>query len=126
MKRLWAAAAILAISLVLCWLGLRTTLGLSDGLNATLQEASAAAEEGDLEQALLLSEQAQKSWRESHRVLSTYIPHTRLEAIDLSLAALPSLAQNGAVDSFQSECARASVQITSLEEAEMPILENIL
>ena len=126
MKRLWAAAAILAISLALCWMGIRTTLDYSGHLSNILQEARTAAEEGDLDKALQLSEQAEENWKSSHKVMSTYIPHARLESIDLSLASLSPLIQHGTVDQFASECARAAAQIASLEEAEMPILENIL
>lgn len=126
MKRLWAAAAILVILLILCWMGIRTTLDLSNELGTTLQEARAAAEEEDFERALELSEKAEDSWKHSHKIMSTYVPHTRLEAIDLSLASLSPLIQHGAVDEFSSECARAAAQIASLEDAEMPNLENIL
>lgn len=126
MKRLWAAAAILVITLVLCWMGGRTTLDLSKELNTTLQEARDAAEDEDFERALELSEKAEDSWKNSHKIMCTYIPHSRLEAIDLSLASLSPLIQYGAVDEFSSECARAAAQIASLKEAEMPIWENIL
>ena len=126
MRRLWAAAIILVILLALCTWGLSTTMSLSDELNHTLQEAYTAAEEGNLVRAQELSNEAQTHWKKFHRILSTYIQHTRLEEIDRSLATLSPLLQHGAVDAFSSECARTAAQIASLREAEMPILENIL
>ena len=97
MRRLWAAAIILVILLALCTWGLSTTMSLSDELNHTLQEAYTAAEEGNLVRAQELSNEAQTHWKKFHRILSTYIQHTRLEEIDLSLASLSPLLQHGAL-----------------------------
>ena len=126
MNRLWAAVAILVVVTGLCWWGVHTTIELSNELSGTLQEARNAAEQGDFERAAGLSNQAEENWRKFHKTLSTFIQHTRLEAIDLSLASLSPLIEHGAVDEFSSECARAAAQIASLQEAELPILENIL
>lgn len=126
MKRIWAAVAILVVVSGLCWWGVHTTIELSDVLSNALQEARSAAEQGDFARAAGLSNQAEERWREFHKVLSTFIQHARLEAIDLSLASLSPLIEHGAVDEFTSECARAAAQIASLREAELPILENIL
>ena len=122
MKRLWAAMAILVVVTGLCWWGVHTTIELSNELSTTLQEARNAAEQGDFERAADLSNQAEENWRKFHKTLSTFIQHTRLEAIDLSLASLSPLIEHGAVDEFSSECARAAAQIASLQEAELPHL----
>lgn len=126
MKRLWASAVILVVTLTLCWLGIITTLNHSTHLSEALEQAQAAVESGDIATAIQLSEQAESDWRDSHQIMCTYIPHTRLESLDMSLSTLAPLLRHGALDEFSAERARASAQIASLRETELPTLQNIL
>lgn len=125
MKRLWACAIIFVLLVTVCTLGTIQTSKISSDLTVTVQNAKKAAEEGNDDLAFTLSQKAINDWQESHRVLCTYMPHAKLEAIDQTLGALPSLSYYRATDNFTAECDRGILQIQYLKESEVPLFENI-
>ncbi len=125
MKRLWVSAIILVVLTVICIFGTITTNRISSDLAKTVESAKKAAESGDNSTAFTLSKKAVSDWHQSHEVLCTYMPHAKLEAIDQTLAALPSLIYYGTTDQFTAECDRGVTQIEYLNESETPILQNI-
>lgn len=125
MKRLWVSAIILVVLTVICIFGTITTNRISSDLAKTVESAKKAAEDGDNSAAFTLSKKAVSDWHQSHEVLCTYMPHAKLEAIDQTLAALPSLIYYGTTDQFTAECDRGVTQIEYLNESETPILQNI-
>lgn len=126
MKRIWASVIILIILVVACSIGLSTTQRISADLTQTVTNAKSAAENSDRRSAYELSSRAVSDWKQSHEILCTYMPHSKLEAIDQTLSALPALAQHESYDQFVSECDRAVTQIHYLNESETPSLQNIL
>lgn len=125
MKRLWASAIILVVLIVLCVIGTITTSKITADLTNTVESAKKAAEKGDNSTAFVLSQKAVSDWHQKHEILCTYMPHTKLEAIDQTLAALPPLIHYGTIDQFSAECDRGVTQIEYLNESETPILQNI-
>ncbi len=113
------------ILLTVCTLGTLTTKQISTELTQTITNAKKAAENGDNSKAMQLSQKAVADWRKSHEILCTYMPHSRLESIDQTLAAMPMLSRYGATDQFTVECDRGITQIQFLNESETPILQNI-
>ena len=126
MKRMIAAVALLIISIALCITGNRVTTVLTDHLTETLVSAQKAAKANDRAKAYALSQQAHKEWDHSHKVLCTFQPHSRLDVIDQTLAALPDLSQSDTLGQFESECARGELLAKNLQESEYPLLQNIL
>ncbi len=125
MKRLWASVIILIVLGVVCIFGAISTSRISNDLTNTIESAKKAAEDGDNSKAFTLSKKAVSDWHQSHEVLCTYMPHAKLEAIDQTLAAMPSLIYYGTTDQFTAECDRSVTQIEYLNESETPILQNI-
>ena len=125
MKRLWASAIILIVLTVICIFGTITTSQISSELTKTVENAKKSAENGDNSTAYTLSKKAVSDWHQKHEILCTYMPHSKLEAIDQTLAALPSLIYYGTIDQFSAECDRGITQIEYLNESETPILQNI-
>lgn len=125
MKRLWISAIIFVVLISVCIIGISTTSKISTEMTTTVTNAKKAAESGDTDSALSLSKKAVSQWHGCHEVLCTYMPHSKLEAIDQTLAALPMLCYYGATDQFTAECDRGITQIAYLNESEVPVIENI-
>lgn len=125
MKRLWASAIIFVILVAVCFWGVTTTNKISNDLSSTVSSAKNAAQNGDNELAFSLSQKAVSDWHNNHTILCTYMPHSKLEAIDTTLAALPALVYYDSIDQFSAECDRGITQIEYLNESEVPMLENI-
>lgn len=125
MKRLWASAIIFVVLVTACAFGTIQTNRITSDLTATVQNAKKAAESGDDDLAYRLSKKAIDDWQDNHRILCTYMPHGKLEAIDQTLGALPSLSYYRATDNFTAECDRGILQIQYLKESEIPLLQNI-
>lgn len=125
MKRLWACAVIFVILIAACVYGNIQTNKITGDLIATVQGAEQAAKRGDNDLAYQLSKKAKDDWHTSHRILCIYMPHGKLEAIDQTLGALPSLIHYSAMDNFTADCERSILQIQYLNESEIPLLENI-
>lgn len=125
MKRIWLAAALFVLSIIVCSLGINNTQKVTAQMMQTVSMAKNAQEKGDAKAAYRLSEKALSDWHCVHRTLCTYMVHSRLESIDQTLSILPELCQNGAKDSFLSECDRSIIQISYLKESEIPNLDNI-
>lgn len=125
MKRLWASAIILVLVVVACIFGSNKTKQISKDMTQTIASAKNAANGGDMNTALKLSEKAITDWQDSHRILCMYMPHDRLESIDQTLSALPMLSYYGTTDQFTADCDRSITQIKYLNESELANLENI-
>jgi hypothetical protein len=125
MKRLWVSAIILVSLLIICTLGYAQTRQISLSMTQTISSAKKAANGGNMDNALKLSQKAVNDWRECHKVLCMYMPHAKLEQIDQTLAGLPMLCYFGANDQFAADCDRSITQIGYLNESELPSLENI-
>lgn len=125
MKRIWASVIIFVVLIVVCILGTISTKNITTEVAQTVQGAKNAAESGDNSKAYTLSQKAVTDWHQKHEILCTYMPHARLESIDQTLAALPSLIHYGSTDQFSAECDRGITQIEYLNESETPIIQNI-
>ena len=125
MKRLWVSVILFVVLLIVCVFGINTTDKISAEMTSTVASAKKAEESGNNGSALALSKKAVSDWRKCHKVLCTYMPHAKLEAIDQTLAALPMLCYYGATDQFTAECDRGVTQIQYLNESEVPVFENI-
>nr|WP_267901491.1 DUF4363 family protein [Caproicibacter fermentans] len=98
---------------------------ISTRMIQTVTEAKSAELRGETETAVQLSRKAGDDWRSMHTVLCTYMPHSKLEAIDQTLAGLPMLCQYGGTEQFLADCDRSIEQISYLNESEIPSIANI-
>ncbi|MCH3971903.1 MAG: DUF4363 family protein [Oscillospiraceae bacterium] len=126
MKRMAIAAAIFITAIFLCFAGSHTTKVLTESLAGTLDKAQQAAQANDAKSAYAFSSKACSDWQKSHQILCTFQPHSRLEAIDQTLATLPDLSRCDNLGQFESECARGKTLAENLRESELPLLQNIL
>ena len=125
MKRLWASAIILVLVITVCIFGSNKTKQISKDMTQTITSAKNAANGGDMNTALKLSEKAVTDWQDYHKTLCMYMPHDQLESIDQTLSALPMLSYYGTTDQFAADCDRSITQIKYLNESELASFENI-
>ncbi|MVB09447.1 hypothetical protein CAFE_01030 [Caprobacter fermentans] len=125
MKRVWISLGIFIVLTGVCILGTIYTNQISTRMIQTVTEAKSAELRGETETAVQLSRKAGDDWRSMHTVLCTYMPHSKLEAIDQTLAGLPMLCQYGGTEQFLADCDRSIEQISYLNESEIPSIANI-
>ncbi|MFU0833621.1 MAG: DUF4363 domain-containing protein [Oscillospiraceae bacterium] len=125
MKRVWISFGIFIVLTIVCFLGIRYTYEISTQMIQTVSQAKSAGQRGDTETAVRLSQKAVEDWHSIHNVLCTYMPHSKLEAIDDTLAGLPMLCQYGGTEQFLADCDRSMEQISYLYESEIPSIANI-
>ncbi|MCI1966796.1 MAG: DUF4363 family protein [Oscillospiraceae bacterium] len=125
MKRIWISLVLLVALISVCALGTWRTNQISSQMIQMVTQAKDAAQRGDTKTAVVLSRKAKENWNSNHAVLCTYMPHAKLEAISQMLAGLPMLCQYGGTEQFLADCDRSIEQLSYLNEAETPTLENI-
>lgn len=125
MKRMWASLIIFTALVAVCIFGTNNTKKASAETIQTVTAAKEAQERGDTAAAIQLSRKAGQDWKNLHRTLCIYMPHSSLEAIDLTLAELPMLSRYDANEQFSAECDRCVVQLSYLTESELPNMQNI-
>ena len=125
MKRIWISLVIFVVLTGVCILGTWYTNRISAQMIQIVTQAKDAEQNGETETAVQLSRKASDDWNSLHSVLCTYMPHSKLEAIGQTLAGLPMLCKYGGTEQFLADCDRSIEQISYLNEAEIPSLENI-
>ncbi len=125
MKRIWASVIIFILAVTVCILGTITVQNITEDLTRTITQAKKEADIGNTDLSYQLSKKAVSDWHSSHEILCIYMSHSKLEAVDQTLAGLPGLVQHGANEQFSSECDRGITQIYYLKESELPSLQNI-
>lgn len=115
------ALFLFAISLA----GLFYTSASMDTMETLLTQALEASYHKDSEKAAFFSQKAVDSWTNQHKILCTYMSHSKLETIDQSLATLSPLASYETWDQFTAECHRCLTMIHYLKDGETPTLDNI-
>ena len=126
MKRIWASILILILLVAVCIAGAQVSHTRTDPILSTIADIQETVREGDDARALSMSLMLIDMWEESHHVLCMYMSHSRLEAVDDTLAALPALIRGGETAQFSAECDRAAAQIRQLIVTEEISIENIL
>lgn len=125
MNRLIIIGALAVLLGVVCNLGMHTTLQYTDNMIQKLSNAKSVSISGDYNHAQELCKQMKEDWQGCHEVLCTFMPHSRLEAIDQTLSTLPELCETNSIEQFYSECDRGAVQLEYLKESEVPTLQNL-
>ena len=126
MKRVWGAGILLAILTALCLWGISSTDAASQEITLSLEAAREAAQEENWEKAAEISQICRTKWNRIYPRLCLYISHSKLEAIDQTMALLEPLAAEPSKEQLVAELSRCLTQIRMLKESEYPTLENIL
>ena len=125
MKRLWAAAAILAVllggTLWNAWYAER----LTGGMIQQLKQAQERTAQGDWEGAAELSEQAFQSWQDHEVYLHILMRHSDTDEILSSFRVLEQYLALEETDQYTAANAELMIQLELLAEMEQPSLVNI-
>lgn len=125
MRRLWAAAAILAVllggTLWNAWYAER----LTGEMIQQLEQAQKRTAQGDWEGAAKLSEQAFQSWQDHEAYLHILMRHSDTDEILSSFRALEQYLALKETDQYTAANAELMTQLELLAEMEQPSLVNI-
>ena len=126
MKRLWAAAAILAVllggTLWNAWYAER----LTGGMIQRLERAQERTAQGNWEEASNLSHQAFQSWQDHEVYLHILMRHSDTDEILNSFRALEQYLALEETDQYTAANAELITQLELLAEMEQPSLVSIL
>lgn len=125
MKRLIAAAVLMAMLIFLCSSGIIQILKHEDKIISIISQAIEAAENDDFSKAYELASQSEEEWIKSERILAPFTSHLHLDDVGLAVSKLPPLIKYGNKSQFISECKFTIVQIKHLADSEIPSLTNI-
>ncbi len=128
MKRLWIAAALIAVLAALAGVHALYLSRLTGELDGLLERAQAQVEGEDWAQAESLTRQALEEWEGNAFYLHSTLRHQEIDSVLVGfhevLAFLEGQERQPA--EYAAANARLRVQISLLLEAELPTLKNIL
>lgn len=125
MKRLYIAAALLAVVTVLCLLSHRYQHRQIDRMLQDLNRIEELARAGDAD-VIPLAEKFAAAYRRVSDRISCYVPHGELTQSRETAAILPTLLREGGEEELYMEIARLRSQLLYLQQIDDPLLRNIL
>lgn len=126
MKRLWTAAALLALLLAGSLLNARYIQSLSAGMTEQLEQAQAQAERDNWDQAGDLTRQAFSDWQEHRFYLHAVMRHADTDQILRSFQSVLQYLDLHEMDQYAAANVDLAAQLRLLAEMELPTLENVL
>ena len=126
MGRFWLGIGLLVVFLVLgLWVG--AAMGqLHETIAGELEQASTLAQQGDMDKAVELAQQAYSRWQQRWHGTASVADHAPMDEIDGLFAQLNSYAKTGQRIQFAAFCARLSSLISAIGEAHSLSWWNLL
>ncbi len=126
MKRLWLAAALFAVVILLCVTALMYQQQQIHRLLQQLDRVEAAFKDNATEEAHTLAVQLCDSYERSTRLFPCFMSHSDLMECRESVVLLPSILKDGNAEEFHMESARCRAHLERLIAVEKPTIQNIL
>ena len=126
MKRLWIAAALLALLLAGSLANAQYAQSLSAGLSGRLEQAHAMAREDRWEQARELTQAVYRDWQSHTFYLHTVMRHSDTDQILRSFQAVLQYLELQEMDQYAAANADLVTQLRLLAEMEQASVENVL
>lgn len=126
MKKGWFAGGLLILLVGLSLWHVATMGKLTEELWDALAQAEEQAERGDWEEAVRLTEQAKKRWKDRDFYLHVTLQHKAMDEVRVGFAEVEEFLQNRESGEYSAANARLMNQLALLGEAEKLTLENLL
>lgn len=126
MKRLWAAALLLAVLAAVCLANAWYSRTLTGQLAQQLVRAQALVEEERWDQARDLTRQVYEQWNDRHFYLHIFLRHSDTDQILRNFRQVLQYLQLEELDQYAAANADLTAQLELLAEMEQPSLVNIL
>lgn len=126
MKRLWIAAGLLAVAILLCVMTTLYQHRQIDRMLGILEQLEETYTDGDLDKARGLAEKLTQEYETVSRVLYCFVAHNDLAESQETIALLPALIRQGGQEELKMEIARVREQLRYLRGIDDPSLSNIL
>lgn len=126
MKRLWIAAGLLAVAILLCAVTTQYQHRQIDRMLSILERLEETYAAGDLDKARELAENLVKEYEKVSGVLYCFVAHSDLADSQETIALLPALLHQNGQEELKMEIARVRKQLQYLRGVDDPSLSNIL
>lgn len=124
MKRIWTAAAMTAVMIILCGALLLSVRRITDEVLDGL-EALRAAKAGDTQVTRMIDELRER-WDSHEGALTIHVRHSEIEEVTRALTQMKCCWELGEYELYIVACDEAKVAMEHLWEAARPSLKNIL
>ena len=126
MKRIWIAITALVIIVGLCIGEIIWISNVTDNIKTQMDSVNELVSDGNIEEAISLSEEILDEWDNIHNKLAVFIDHNSLEGIDQSMDVIDTCLVTNNIPQFYIEVAKIDALLEDLTDTEMPSLYNIL
>lgn len=126
MKRIWIAITALVIIVGLCIGEIIWISNITDNIKTQMDSVNELVSDGNIEEAISLSEEILDEWDNIHNKLAVFIDHNSLEGIDQSMDVIDTCLVTNNIPQFYIEVAKIDALLEDLTDTEMPSLYNIL
>lgn len=126
MKRIWIAITALVIIVGLCIGEIIWISNITNNIKTQIDSVSQLVSDGNIEDAVSLSEEILDEWDNKHNKLAVFIDHNSLEGIDQSMDVIDTCLVTNNIPQFYIEVAKIDALLEDLTDTEMPSLYNIL
>lgn len=117
MKRVWIGIGFLAALLAL---GFGVSIAMeayATPVSVQLARAQKLAQDGQLDEAIILAQQAEQAWQEGWKLMATVADHTPMEEIDRMFAELAAYGQKQEIAEFAATSAGLSRLTQAMAQA---------
>ena len=126
MKRIWIAITALVIIVGLCIGEIIWISNITNNIKTQIDSVSQLVLDGNIEDAVSLSEEILDEWDNKHNKLAVFIDHNSLEGIDQYMDVIDTCLVTNNIPQFYIEVAKIDALLEDLTDTEMPSLYNIL
>ena len=126
MKRIWIAITALVIIVGLCIGEIIWISNITNNIKTQIDSVSQLVSDGNIEDAVSLSEEILDEWDNKHNKLAVFIDHNSLEGIDQYMDVIDTCLVTNNIPQFYIEVAKIDALLEDLTDTEMPSLYNIL
>lgn len=125
MTRVWIAAGLAGLVILLAVTELRLTWKTSNDIWEILEETEISAKNSP-DKAGELCGDIEEIWESKKKKLAMFLSHEELESVDISIERLNRLAEVGNFEQFYIECGTLRKELEGLKETEYVNLHNLL
>ena len=126
MKRLYIAAALLALLLAASLANAWYVQGMADGMRNRLEQAQALTRQGDWERAEALTRQTYQDWQDRHFYFHTLMRHSDIDQVLRAFRQVLEYVQLREPDQYNAANADLMAQLELLAEMEQATIVNVL
>lgn len=125
MNKVWIAACVFVIVIIISVTGMFLNIGTASDMTEQIQEARTHIENKEYEKAKEVINSAVEELDSRMEAMLIFVSHGKLDEIEESIQVAKSFLDSGEIPEFLAECNRALAMLDHYREVEYPYLNNI-